>query len=300
MATGPEIGDKQGDGRERRRFNRKEVFTSQLVTVELGEGRAAILIDVSEDGIAVQPIRPLKLGTRVKVDFALPSDAGFVQGQGEVVWVGRTGRAGVRFSHLTQRSWCDLDRWLRVVEDPLAEAIKNFSQRHEAASDETGSQETKRFDLQTVLELITERACTVTNAEGAAFVVESVGEFVCCSTVGSAPEIGVMVKPQSLTGESLRHGVSVICGDIAMDVRANLDGEGYASSVLVVPILTESQIVGGIVALSGRKDAFAERDVARLKRLAEIAAKLADELRTETTALSADVSVETNEEDSFS
>jgi hypothetical protein len=285
MTTGSETGDKQDSGRERRRFNRKEVFSRQLVTVELGEGRAAILIDISEDGIAVQPIRPLKLGTRLKLDFALPGAAGYIRGQGEVVWVGRTGRAGIRFFHLTQRAWCDLDRWLRVVEDPIAEAIKNFSARKhvdEAAPEGAEPERGERLDLQTVLDLITERACTCTNADGAAFVLESASEFVCCSTVGDAPDIGVLVKPQSLTGESLRHGVSLICGDIHADARANLDGDPYASSVLVVPILAESQIIAGIVALSAKKEAFAERDASRLKRLAEIASGLAGELRAET------------------
>jgi hypothetical protein len=152
MTTGSDNGEKH---RERRRFDRKEVFGRQLITVELGEGRAAILIDISEDGIAVQPIRPLKLGTRLKLDFPLPTDAGYIRGQGEVVWVSRNGRAGIRFSHLTQRAWCE-------------------------------------------------------------------------------------------------------------------------------PIFAETQIIAGIVALSAKKDAFAERDASRLKRLAEIASRLAEELRAET------------------
>lgn len=280
MTTGSDNGEQH---RGRRRFKRKEVFGRQLVTVELGDGRAAILIDASEDGIAVQPIRPLKLGTRLKLDFTLPGSAGSIRGQGEVVWVASNGRAGIRFYHLTQRSWCDLDRWLRVVEDPLAEAIKNFSAREDAepAPEGTEPEQAEPMDLQTVLDLITERACTCTNADGAAFVLEACSEFVCCSTVGDAPDIGVMVKPQSLTGQSLRHGVSVICGDVAADARANHGGESFASSVLVVPILAESKIIGGIVALSASKDAFAERDAGRLKRLAEIASGLADELRIE-------------------
>jgi PilZ domain/GAF domain len=281
MTTGSDNGEKH---RERRRFDRKEVFGRQLITVELGEGRAAILIDISEDGIAVQPIRPLKLGTRLKLDFPLPTDAGYIRGQGEVVWVSRNGRAGIRFSHLTQRAWCDLDRWLRVVEDPLSEAIKNFGAREntKAAPDGTEPEQAEPLDLQAVLDLITERACTCTNADGAAFVLESASEFVCCSTVGGAPDIGVLVKPQSLTGQSLRHGVSLICGDIHAEARANLAGEPYAASVLVMPIFAETQIIAGIVALSAKKDAFAERDASRLKRLAEIASRLAEELRAET------------------
>lgn len=280
MSAESEIA-KEKSGRERRRFRRKSILNRHLVTVELGDGRAAILIDVSEDGIAVQPMRPLKLGTIMKVEFALPRGAGFIQGQGQVVWAGRTGRAGLRFVHLTQRSWCDLDRWLRVVEDPLAEAIKNFNNRSENG-DDAEAEESDRLDLQTVLDLITERACTATNADGAALVIESAGEFVCCSNVGDAPQIGTLVKPHSITGQCMRHGVSIICGDIYSDLRANVAGEPYTASIVVVPIFAESRIIGGIIALSARKDAFTERDIGRLKRLAEIASKLADELRSET------------------
>lgn len=298
MSTDLELEKSEKSGRERRRYRRKNVVNRQLVTVELGDGKAAILIDVSEDGIAVQPMRPLRLGTRLNVEFALPRGAGLVQGFGDVVWVGRSGRAGIRFAHLTQRSWCDLDRWLRVVEDPLAEAIKSYSQRHEASTDESDSEE--RLDLQTVLDLITERAVTATNADGAAFVVESAGEFVCCSSLGDAPEIGVMVKTQSLTGECLRHGVSVMCGDIFADPRANVAGTRYAGSVVAVPILAESRIVGGIVVTSGKKDAFTERDTGRLKRLAEIASKLADDLRAEATVqANSAVAVEISDEESL-
>ncbi len=299
MSTDLELDDNEKSGRERRRYRRKNVVNRQLVTVALGDGKTAILIDVSEDGIAVQPMRPLKLGSRLNVEFALPRGAGFIQGLGDVVWVGRSGRAGIRFAHLAQRSWCDLDRWLRVVEDPLAEAIKNYSQRREANADEVDSDE--RLDLQTVLDLITERACTATNADGAAFVVESAGEFVCCSSLGDAPEIGVMVKPESITGECLRHGVSVMCGDIYADPRANVAGTRYAVSVVAVPILAESRVIGGIVVTSAKRDAFTERDTGRLKRLAEIASKLADDLRAETAVQpSSEVVVEISDKESLS
>lgn len=284
MSAQSEIGAAEKRiGRERRRFRRKSVLDRQLVTVDLGDGRAAILIDVSEDGIAVQPIRPLKLGTRLKVDFVLPREAGAIQGQGDVVWVGRTGRAGIRFSHLTQKSWCDLDKWLRVVEDPLSETIASYCVRHGAdlASEAAEAEGEDKLDLQTVLDMITERACTATNADGATLVVASAGEYVCCSTVGEAPDAGVIVLPQSLTGQSLRHGVSAISGDIKSEPNANLDGEQFASSAIVVPILAESKVIGGIVVFSAKKDAFTERDTGRLKRLAEIAAKLADELAPE-------------------
>ncbi len=299
MSTDSEIETKEKSGRERRKFRRKSILNRHLVTVELGDGRAAILIDVSEDGIAVQPMRPLKLGTMMKIEFALPRGAGFIQGQGQVVWVGRSGRAGLRFVNLTQRSWCDLDRWLRVVEDPLAEAIKNFNQRQSENGDDPDSNDPDRLDLQTVLDLITERACTATNADGAALVVESAGEFVCCSTVGEAPDVGVMVKPQSITGQCMRHGVSIICGDIYSDLRANVAGQPFAVSTVVVPIFAESRIIGGIVALSGKKDAFTERDSGRLKRLAEIASKLADELRAETAQRTTEIAVQPIKEKSL-
>jgi len=267
MNTGSENVEKQSCGSERRRFHRKNVLERQLVTTELGGGRIAILIDVSEDGIAVQPFRPLSVGTRVTLEFDLPRAGGHIVGEGSVVWVARTGRAGIRFSQLTQRSWCSLDEWLRVVEDPLAEAIRDYS---------SGD----ALSLDMVLDLITERACTATRAEGSAFVVQAASGFVCCSSVGNAPDPGILVKPRSLTGESLRFGITLNCGDIANDVRSNeeIRENCFASSALVVPILAGERAVAGIEVLSSALEAFTERDAGRLKRLAETAAPLANEL----------------------
>lgn len=281
MKTGSENVEKQSCGSERRRACRKNVIERQLVTVELGAGRTGILIDISEDGIAIQPFRPLAIRTHVTVEFDLPRAGGRIVGEGTVVWVGRSGRAGVRFSQLTQRSWCSLDQWLRIVEDPLAEVIRDYTSHtlDQSTSDESSSQNGNGLTLDTVLDLITERACTATHADGAAFLVQTPSGFVCCSSLGIAPDPGVMVKPQSLTGESLRFGVTLNCGNVPKDSRVNteLSETPSVASVIVAPILVGDRVMGGIEVLSSTMEAFAERDAARLKRLAEISSKLADD-----------------------
>jgi hypothetical protein len=282
MSTVTENFDKHSCGVDRRRYHRRNVLDRQLVTVELGGGRIAILIDLSEDGIAVQPFRPITVGTRVTIEFDLPRAGGRVAGDGFVVWVGRTGRAGIRFSQLTERSWCVIDEWLRVAEDPLVEMVREFVSRHDGESPaqaDAGADDIDSLTLDTVLDLITERACTVTRAEGAAFIVQAPSGFVCCGSVGNAPDAGVMVKPDSLTGEALRFGVTAHSGDLANDGRANQESANasFAFSAAVVPILASERVVGGIEVFASAKDAFTERDIARLKRLAEIASRLADD-----------------------
>ena len=198
------------------------------------------------------------------------------------MWTGRTGRAGIRFRSLTQRSWSHLERWLRESQDPLGEMLQNLKLQKEqstAAAPETTSDSKQELDIETAFALITERACTVTRANGAALIMLGPEGFVCRASVGSAPDLGTVVQAgPSLTGDCLRLGVTVKCADTMMDARVNADAREQLSvrSVLAVPVLLDAQIIGALEVFSSAVEAFTERDVRRLEQLADIAAHSED------------------------
>lgn len=299
----------QNEGRERRRYHRKNVVDRQLVTVDLGGGRAGILIDLSEDGMAIQPFLPLKVGLRLQFEFDLPRGFGRVSGEGSVMWTGRTGRTGIRFLQLSDRSWSHVERWVKESQDPLGEMLRNLKLQEqeqsaapvveklapEVSSDQpinefdricrAGSaavqQPSDELDIDTAFNLITEHACTITRADGAALILTNHAGFVCRASIGNAPEVGTRVSLDStLTGDCLRLGVTVNCGDASTDKRVNSVAMEQLNlrSILVVPVLLDGKVIGAIETLSSNIEAFTERDVRRLEQLADIAAKSADDL----------------------
>jgi hypothetical protein len=282
MSFASENGGKSDKGRDRRYFRRKNVVDRQLVTVDLGDGRSGILIDISEDGIAVQPFLPLRVGTRVRFEFDLPRGSGRVSGHGVVMWTGRTGRTGIHFVRLTQRSWNHVESWLKAAEDPLGQAIRKFkmhNEQHVVTAQRVEEQGADDLDLETALNLIAERACSATRAEGAALIMASRGGFICRASVGNAPDAGVKVSLDStVTGDCLRLGLTINCADATTDKRVNAAAlqQLKIRSILVVPVLAGTQVMGAIEVLSSGESAFTERDVSRLEQLANIAAQLED------------------------
>ncbi|HYG99946.1 MAG TPA: GAF domain-containing protein [Terriglobales bacterium] len=271
-------------GRERRRQCRKNVVEHQLVTVELGDGQTAILVDLSADGFALQPFLPIKLGTQIRFEFDLPRGFGRIHGFGTVVWVGRTGRVGIRFAHLAERSSANLERWLGMKEDPIGDAIRNLTQasQHKTADSATPGTENSPsisddLDFDTALALVVERACTATRATGAALILAGPSGFVCRASVGTAPEPGTQVDLDSgLTAQCLREGTTVNCPDATTDPRVNAAARDHLKlrSILAVPIQVDHEVIGAIEVLCSRVGAFNDRDIAKLEQLAELAADL--------------------------
>ncbi len=259
-------------GRERRRFRRRNVVDRQMVTVELGGGRTGILIDLSESGMAVQPFLPIPAGTELDFHFDLPRGAGRIAGKGKVNSATRTGRVGIEFLHLTDRSSSHLADWLKVTRDPFGSGEATTT----AGSQPTtyGTSANDQLDADGALAMIAERARAMTRADGSAIIVAGAFWYVCRASSGRAPAPGTpAAADSSLTGECLRLGVTVTCRDTAEDERVNAMAceQLKVRSIAVVPILVEGHVYGAVEVLSSKAEAFTERDVARVEQLAEIA-----------------------------
>ena len=129
-------------------------------------------------------------------------------------------------------------------------------------------------DLEAALQLLAERAQFVTGASGAAIGLCEGREMVCRASAGPcAPAVGVQLQIHSgLTGESVRTRQVLRCDDAETDPRVNRESchAMGVRSVMVMPLMREQEVFGVFELLAGRPQAFEDRDVTALERLAEI------------------------------
>ena len=84
-----------------------------LATVTVGE-QDAVLLNLSERGMAIQTTSPLLLGRAVQLSFMLPDTFNLVECSAVVMWVDKLSRAGLDFCDLDQDSHDELKRWLET------------------------------------------------------------------------------------------------------------------------------------------------------------------------------------------
>jgi hypothetical protein len=70
------------------------------------------LLDLHEDGFAVQTSERLEINRAVNLCLDLPETKSFIHGSGQVVWSDDAGRGGIRFSGLPESSRQILKEWL--------------------------------------------------------------------------------------------------------------------------------------------------------------------------------------------
>jgi DNA-binding response OmpR family regulator/Tfp pilus assembly protein PilZ len=98
--------------REKRRAPRLPVHADATISYPAVESAAATLVDLSEDGLAIQCERQLPAKSKIYFRFALPGQMKWIQLSGETVWQDSTGRAGIRFIDVPQTARRFLKDWL--------------------------------------------------------------------------------------------------------------------------------------------------------------------------------------------
>jgi CheY-like chemotaxis protein len=99
--------------RERRRSSRVAAHANIALDFANVENVPATLIDLSEEGSAVQSVRKLPPDCRVYFQFALPGHTSLIRLSGEVVWQDSAGRVGMRFVNVPTSSRRVLRTWLQ-------------------------------------------------------------------------------------------------------------------------------------------------------------------------------------------
>ena len=131
-------------------------------------------------------------------------------------------------------------------------------------------------DLDAALQLLADRAQYITGASGAAIALRRDGrnDMLCRASTGTnAPELGALLSTEfGLSGESVRTRQLLRCDDAERDTRVNRDvcREMGISSVLVMPVVNDDQVLGVFEIFSGKTNAFGERDLSAVQRLSEM------------------------------
>ena len=139
-------------------------------------------------------------------------------------------------------------------------------------------------DLDSTLQLLAERAQFITGASGVAIALRrpEQSDMLCRASTGSnAPELGTLLSTEfGLSGESVRTRVPQRCDDAGRDPRVNQEvcRQLGIASVVVMPVVTNTEVLGVFELFSGTANAFGERDlsaVLRLSQMVETAVRLA-------------------------
>ena len=124
--------------------------------------------------------------------------------------------------------------------------------------------------LDLVLNEIVEQALQATKATGAAIGLERDGEMICRATTGNAPQLGARVAASELSAACLTRGEVQRCTDTDADPRVDAEAcrrLGFRS-MLMAPIAGREGSFGILEVFSDQPNAFNEKDVKTLQRLA--------------------------------
>jgi CheY-like chemotaxis protein len=124
--------------RDKRRKTRVNVHTQATIDYAGGEQSKATLVDVAEDGMAVNFGKHLPPTCKVYFQFQLPGQPKTIRLSGFVVWQDWSGRAGVHFVDVPQSSRRILSEWLeKNLNQPATEPAISRAEKSVVAETET-------------------------------------------------------------------------------------------------------------------------------------------------------------------
>src|SRR5271169_5133236 len=302
----PSAGAPNGD---RRRSVRQKLHTPVYATFNGPETGMVVdlseLLDLHEDGFAVQTSERLETNRAVTLCLDLPETKSYIHSSGQVMWSDDAGRGGIRFSGLSESSRQILKEWLfanlliacgnhaaRTEQRAWQEEEKSPELVHESVnvvpiSDGSGMlfaveavrREVRGIgdDVEATFRLITARALSLTGASGAALAFLTEDKMICRAQAGEpTPPLGAVVDvEQGLSGECVRNGLPVWCEDMENDPRVDPEiGRALGiGSLMAAPIVSDFRVVGLLEAFSPQPHGFAKVHGTVLDRLVEMIPK---------------------------
>jgi hypothetical protein len=292
---------------ERRQHLRHKPYTpvyasfsgpNQGMVLDLSE-----LLDLHEEGFAVQTSEPLELNRAVNVCLDLSETKTYIHGTGQVVWSDATGRAGVRLSGLSEQSRRALKEWLLLnlliaagnqnaraeqlayAEEKLAEQpklptqvagnpVRDLSSLLFALDAVRRELHSYQGDFNSLLQLVAERALSLTDATGAALALKTGDEILCLAASGEpAPPLqSVVDAKRGFSGECIRTACTTICADAETDPRVDREICQMLGirSMMATPLFSGVRVVGLLEVFSPKAQAFTKIHEIVLEKLAEL------------------------------
>jgi len=285
---------------ERRRSVRQKLNTPVYASFNGPETGMVVdlseLLDLHEDGFAVQTSERLEMNRAVTLCLDLPETKSYIHGTGQVMWSDDAGRGGIRFSALPESARKTLKEWLLVnlliacsnhaarteqlvlrerEESPElvpvggARSVIPISDGNALFSVEAVRREVLEIgdDVDAVLQLIAARALSLTEASGAALAFLTDDSMICRARAGEpAPPLSSPVNvKQGLSGECVRSGLLVSCENTENDPRVDPEvcrtlGIG---SLLAAPIVSDFRVVGLLEVFSPHPTRSAAAEIVR-------------------------------------
>jgi hypothetical protein len=257
------------------------------------------IVDISEDGASVLCPSALEVNRDYALCLDLAESSGQIYTTGQVMWSEGSGRAGLRFVHLSESSLLQLRDWLFVnamasvvnaeVKSAPGLAVPGPSDAAPSASrpDYTTTLatlsavqrevESLGTDLDASLQLIAIRSQSLVRATGAAIALAATDPeiMVCRASAGpDAPPLGAELHVGSgFSGECVRTAKTLHCDDTETDTRVNKESCRALGirSMIAVPLCASDKVLGIIEVFSSQPGAFHPTEISVLERLAEIA-----------------------------
>ncbi|HXZ42979.1 MAG TPA: GAF domain-containing protein, partial [Terriglobales bacterium] len=299
-----EIGLQAPPVRDRRRRARHKVQLPAYASLSKSASAPALelseIVDISEDGMAIQTSSPLEVGQREAFFLDLPETHAVIPTEGKVIWTEPSGRAGVQFPEMQPELILALKKWLFA--NAVAACVNHAAETADASREHVfESQSAEDFqapaqpdytamlaalaavkreveglgnDLDAALHLIARRAQAFTRATGAAIALTEGGDMVCRANAGrDAPPCGAHLRIGSgFSGECVRTGTLLRCDDSESDPR--VDREGCRAlgirSMLGAPIRSDGSIIGLLEVFSPEVEGFGPEDELVLLQLVEV------------------------------
>jgi len=245
------------------------------------------IVDISEDGMAIQCHSHLEINQRVDLCLDLVDCPRQILTTGNVVWTNASGRAGLRFSSLPADSLSQLREWLFVnvmagVANSEVELLASshppkpsYTDTLAAVSVVQRQVEALGSDFAGALQLIAERAQSLLRASGAAVALADADpNFMICraSSGADAPPVGARLQVGSgFSGECVQSRMPLRCDDTELDSR--VDRESCRAlgirAIVAAPIRAGERSIGLVEALSANPNNFSESDERVLLKIAE-------------------------------
>jgi PilZ domain/GAF domain/Sel1 repeat len=298
---------------ELRRRVRHKVHTPAYSSVDSSDTGIVLdlseILDISEDGMAIQTSVPLQVNSNLNLCLDLSETKAYIHTRGQVIWADGAGRVGIRFPQMEEASRHQLKQWLFVnaltacdrnlpIAAEPAEALESLLQipaedfvgEPQVTPDYTsilGALTAVKREVQAIganrdasLYLIAERSLAFLRASGSAIALLQGSEMICRSRAGQdAPPVGARFQVGSgFSGECVRARTLLRCDDSETDPRVDRQTCRALGirSLIAIPIQVGESIVGLLELFSRQPKAFTADDHVVLRHLAEAATMAVD------------------------
>jgi putative methionine-R-sulfoxide reductase with GAF domain len=273
------------------------------------------ILDLSETGMAIHTTSPLPPDRHLNIVLDLSETKAYINASGVIVWSDNAGRAGIRFLTMPEPALRLMKEWLfvnclvalaknsisaapaeqkppralppstaaaaelqataaPVITGPLAEQ-PDARDRESALSVLQGEVEALAAHTDSALQLLADRARSMTRASGAAIALASGTEMVCRASSGDAPPVGACFHAGAgFSGECVRTATLQRCDDSEVDPLVDRESCRRLGirSLIATPVIANGTVIGLLEVLSPTAHNFQDGVSATLRRLAEIIA----------------------------